>query len=60
MINWEERYDEWKALFDYCCENRLELETSGRMRAFVFCLQRHWQDMLRLKEIKELTPTVEE
>lgn len=49
FLKWEERYREWRALFEYCCENRLELEEKGRMRAFILCLQRHWQDMMRLK-----------
>lgn len=49
MVTWETRYQEWQALFEFCCENRLELETAGRMRGFVFCLQRHWQDMRKLR-----------
>lgn len=49
LIMWQVRYLEWKALFDYCCENRLELEAKDRIRAMVFCLQRHWQDMRRLQ-----------
>lgn len=34
---------EWKALLDYLCEHRLELEILGKMTALVLCLQRHWQ-----------------
>jgi len=49
MITWQDRHREWKALLDYCSENRQALEASGRMKALVICLQSHWQDKMRLK-----------
>lgn len=54
-VTWQDRYQEWKALYNYCRENEEELEQSGRMRALVFCLQAHWQDMNRLKTQEEVT-----
>jgi hypothetical protein len=51
MITWQDRYAEWKALLDYLSEHREELEKNGRMRALVICLQRHYVDMKRLKNI---------
>lgn len=48
-ITWQDRYNEWEALFDYCRDNREALEEAGRMTALVLCLQAHWQDMKRLK-----------
>lgn len=41
------RYLEWKALLDYCRDNRDELEKKGRMTALVLCLQRHWQEAIK-------------
>lgn len=50
-MNWQSRFREWKALFDWATEHRVELEAKGRMTAIVYCLQRHWGDMQRLKEM---------
>lgn len=44
-MNWQIRFREWKALFDWATERRAELEASGRMTAIVYCLQRHWGDI---------------
>lgn len=41
------RYNKWKALFDYCYEHREELEKQGKMRALVLCLQRHWREAVK-------------
>ena len=49
-VDAETRFREWRVLLDYLIEHREELEAKGRIRVLVLCLQRHWQDMLRLKE----------
>ena len=46
-VSWKTRYREWKALLDWMTEHQFELVAKGRMAAFVSCLQRHWQDMLK-------------
>ncbi|MBA7650969.1 hypothetical protein ES703_58784 [subsurface metagenome] len=40
-----DRLKEWQALLDYATEHSVELETSDRMVAIVYCLQRHWQNV---------------
>lgn len=47
---WEDRYREWKALYDYARENWVELEEKGRMRAITLCMQRTWGEMRRLRK----------
>lgn len=49
---WQERRGEWGLLFDWCHSNCEELEATGRMRGLVLCLQKIWQDAMRLKEEK--------
>ena len=42
-----DRYHEWKALYNFCCEHRIELEEMDRMKALVLCMQRHWQEAVK-------------
>ena len=49
QVTWQQRYQEWQALLGYLTENREELEAKSRMTALVLCLQRHYQDMRRLR-----------
>lgn len=48
-ITWEDRYNEWEALFQYLRDNEAELIEKGRMPAMVLCLQRTWADYKKLK-----------
>lgn len=47
---WQERYDEWGRLLDWCRLNCAELEAKGRMRGLVICMQKIWRDMTKLRE----------
>ncbi len=49
-MTWKDRYLEWRALYEWACEHRLELERTGKMRAITLCLQAHWADMLKLRK----------
>lgn len=50
-LSWVDRRNEWVALYNYAYENYVELEAKGRMKAVTICLQRHWRDMVRMKEV---------
>lgn len=43
----QDRYLKWKALLNYCCKNRVELEEKGRMRVLVPYLQKLWQEAIK-------------
>jgi len=49
---WLERYAEWAVLLGWCSLNRESLEVAGRMKGLTLCLQKIWQDAMRLKERK--------
>jgi len=49
-MNWQSRFIEWKALLDYACEHREELEANGKMVSIVWTLQRHWQGINSLRQ----------
>lgn len=50
MLKSKTRFQEWRALYDYCYENREALEKRGLMKPFVLCMQAHWHEALRLRE----------
>lgn len=50
MVTWQDRKREWVALDEYVREHEEELVTSGRMRGMTMCMQRTWQDMMRLRK----------
>ena len=49
---YEERRGEWAAFLDWCAFNREELENTGRMKGLTLCLQKIWQDAVKLKEVR--------
>ena len=48
------RFQEWFALWQYCRENREELERRGIMIALVYALQRHWAKVIETEPLRSM------
>ncbi len=49
-VTWRDRWKEWQTLDAFVRQHEAELVAKGRMRAMTLCMQRTWQDMMRLKK----------
>ena len=49
-LTWQDQRQNWGDLLTYCYDKREELESTGRMRGLVICMQKIWGDCSKLKE----------